>query len=212
MATVPRVAAPSDRQPPAGKMTYEEFLAWADEDTWAEWVDGEVIVMSPASIPHQLIMGFLSWLLKGFVDAFDLGEIFTPPTQMKLPGSSGREPDILFLAREHFDRLRHNWIDGPADVVVEIASPDSRTRDRRDKFAEYEAGGVREYWIVDADRRRAAFHQLGTDGRYHAVEPGVDGVYLSAALPGFRLRVSWLWQQPLPKPRDVMREAGVPAI
>lgn len=35
--------------PPSAKMTYEEFLAWADEDTWAEWVDGEVIYMSPVS-------------------------------------------------------------------------------------------------------------------------------------------------------------------
>jgi hypothetical protein len=26
------------------KMTYEEFLAWADEDTRAEWENGEVII------------------------------------------------------------------------------------------------------------------------------------------------------------------------
>jgi hypothetical protein len=30
-------------------MTYEELLAWADEDTWAEWVDGEVGVGVKAS-------------------------------------------------------------------------------------------------------------------------------------------------------------------
>ena len=42
------LAAP---EPPAKpkKMTYEEFLAWADEDTLAEWVDGEVVMTSPAS-------------------------------------------------------------------------------------------------------------------------------------------------------------------
>ncbi|RMF86648.1 MAG: Uma2 family endonuclease, partial [Nitrospinota bacterium] len=32
-----------------GKLSYEEFLAWCDEDTWAEWVDGEVILLTPAS-------------------------------------------------------------------------------------------------------------------------------------------------------------------
>ena len=38
-------------QIPAG-MTYEQFLNWMDEDTRAEWVDGQVILMSPASYVH----------------------------------------------------------------------------------------------------------------------------------------------------------------
>ncbi len=45
------MAAP---EPPAKrKMTYEEFLVWADEDTLAEWVDGEVVARSPESDRHQ---------------------------------------------------------------------------------------------------------------------------------------------------------------
>ncbi len=47
------------RVPPQGKMTFEEFLEWCDEDTWAEWVDGEVQVVSPASDKHQDIADFL---------------------------------------------------------------------------------------------------------------------------------------------------------
>jgi hypothetical protein len=35
-----------------GKMTYEEFLAWVDESTWAEWVNGEVIILTPAALRH----------------------------------------------------------------------------------------------------------------------------------------------------------------
>ena len=38
-------------------VSFEEFLAWGDEDTWAEWVDGEVIVLSPASESHQKVKG-----------------------------------------------------------------------------------------------------------------------------------------------------------
>ena len=46
-------------EPPARpKMTYEEFLAWADEDTLAEWVDGEVVMTSPASNRHQDLTAF----------------------------------------------------------------------------------------------------------------------------------------------------------
>jgi hypothetical protein len=34
------------------KLSYEEFLDWCDEDTLAEWVDGEIIMYSPASLIH----------------------------------------------------------------------------------------------------------------------------------------------------------------
>ena len=44
-------------------MTYEEWLAWADEDTHAEWVDGKVIEFMPGTDRHQAIIGFLHVLL-----------------------------------------------------------------------------------------------------------------------------------------------------
>jgi hypothetical protein len=47
-----RADVPAQPASPGGKITYEEFLDWADEDTWAEWVDGEVIALSPASLLH----------------------------------------------------------------------------------------------------------------------------------------------------------------
>lgn len=126
---------------PPGKMTYEEFLAWADEDTWAEWVDGEVIILSPALLRHQQIATFLATSINFFVDAHQLGVVLTPPFQMKIgPDLPGREPDILFIAREHFDRFRDTYLDGPADLIVEIISRDSRARDRGEKFYEYEQG------------------------------------------------------------------------
>ena len=58
------------------KMTFEEFLDWADEDTWAEWVDGEVMTMSPVSREHQELVGFLLCLMRGFVEEHAAGMIF----------------------------------------------------------------------------------------------------------------------------------------
>ncbi len=46
---------------PKQKMSWEEFLAWIDEDVWAEWVNGEAVIMSPASNLHQALVLF--WLL-----------------------------------------------------------------------------------------------------------------------------------------------------
>ena len=58
----PTAATPS----PPPRMTYEEFLDWLDEDTFAEWVDGEVVFMSPATFGHQDLVIFLSALLRHF--------------------------------------------------------------------------------------------------------------------------------------------------
>jgi Uma2 family endonuclease len=196
---------PGKAAPPA-KMTYEEFLAWADEDTWAEWVNGEVIILSPASDKHQDLAGFLTALLRHFVETSQLGVVRFAPFQMKTgPDLPGREPDILFIAREHLDRLRDTYLDGPADLVVEIISRDSRARDRGDRFYEYEQGGVREYWLLDYLRRQAEFYQLGPDGIYRLAPVGEDGIYRSVVLEGLWLTVEWLWQEPLPPLMSVLR-------
>jgi Uma2 family endonuclease len=195
------------RTPPPGKMTYEAFLAWADEDTRAEWVDGEVVLLSPSSNRHQMLVVFLVSLFQHFVEAHRLGTVLTAPFQMKTgPDLPGREPDILFIAREHLDRLKNVYLDGPADLVVEIISPDSRGRDRGEKFYEYEQGGVREYWLLDYLRRQAEFYQRGADGIFRLVPVGEDGIYGSAVLEGLWLKVDWLWQEPLPPLLTVLRE------
>lgn len=182
------------------KISYAEFLAWMDEDTLAEWVDGEVVMTSPASQRHQLLIGFLEKVLGVFVEQHHLGLVLSAPFQMKM--KQGREPDLLFVAQEHLDRLQETYLDGPADLVVEVVSPESLARDRGAKFVEYEAGGVPEYWLLDPLRRWAEFYCLGEDGRYRAAFAGTKGTYHTKALPGCWLRVEWLWQEPLP---DVAR-------
>ena len=189
-----------------GKMTYEEFLTWADEDTWAEWVNGEVIILSPASLRHQQLATFLATSMNFFVDGHQLGSVLSAPFQMKIgPDLPGREPDIIFVAREHFNRLRDVYLDGPADLVVEIIRRDSRARDRGEKFYEYEQGGVREYWLLDYLRRQAEFYWRGPDGIFRLAPVGEDGMYHSAVLEGLWLEVEWLWQEPLPALMTVLR-------
>jgi Uma2 family endonuclease len=191
----------ADRPP---RMSYEEFLAWADEDVHAEWVNGEVIVSSPASDQHQDIVRFLTAVLSAFVETHRLGIIRPAPFQMRLSGSS-REPDLFFLSNAHLDRRRENY--GPADVVIEVLSPESAARDRGEKFYEYEAAGVGEYWLIDPIREQAEFYRLGSDGRYRLVLPDAEGRFVSQLIEGFALRVDWLWRRPAVL--DALRELGV---
>jgi len=194
------------RQPPVGRLSYEEFLDWCDEDTLAEWVEGEVFVASPASLPHQTLVRFLTALLSTVAEQDDLGLVIPAPFQMRLHDPPrGREPDVFFVARAHLDRLRHTYLDGPADLVVEITSPESFARDRGAKFVEYERAGIPEYWLLDPDRRQAEFYQLDDAGRYRLVPADARGVYQSRVLPRLRLPVAWLWQEPLPTLLDALR-------
>jgi Uma2 family endonuclease len=201
-----RLQAVLDAPPAPLRMTYAGFLDWADEDTLAEWVDGEVIMASPASNQHQDLARFLTAVLSGFVEAHALGVVRPAPLQMKLE-RSGREPDLLFVATNHLDRLQKNYLDGPADLVVEIVSPESAGRDRGDKFYEYAQGGVPEYWLIDPQAQWVEFYQL-EGARYRLVFSGQAGDYQARVLPEFWLRVEWLWQQPLPLVDEVLLEIG----
>ena len=120
----------------------------------------------PLSKQHQLIVGFLEKVLETFVEQHNLGVVLSAPFQMRL--EHGREPDLLFVANEHLDRLQETCLDGPADLVVEIVSPESAGRDRGEKFYEYARGGVPEYWLIDPLRQWAEFYHLGEDRRYRA--------------------------------------------
>ncbi len=196
---------------PKEKVSFEEYIEWLDEDTRAEWVDGEIVLMpSPASLEHQNAGLFLSSVLNIYVQANNLGHVVFAPYVMKLAAiARGREPDIIFVRKDREHLLTRHYLDGPADLAVEIVSPDSKKRDRKEKFAEYERAGVREYWIFDPDHQKAEFYQLGEDGRYRRVTIGADGVYRSKVVAGFWLRVDWLWQTPLPATLDILRELKV---
>lgn len=201
------------RQPPATSLTYEEFLDWCDEDTWAEWVDGAVQMVSLASKRHAELATFLIRVLGGWTEAFDLGIVLGAPFQMRLsePLKRGREPDILFVRSAHVGRILTTYLDGPADLVVEIISPESIGRDRGEKFVEYEQSGVEEYWLIDPDREQAEFYQLGTDGRYRLAFGGGRGEYRSRVLSDFWISVEQLWLDPLPKVTSVLKALGSPS-
>ena len=186
---------------PAG-LSYSEFLEWLDEDVRAEWVHGEILIMSHASRPHQRISDFLTAVLKLFVEPVGLGEVISAPFQMRASSElPGREPDILFVVQSRLEIVKDTFVDGAADIVVEIISPESRTRDTVDKFAEYQRGGVQEYWLIDPENREATFYGL-SDGTYQCL-PQDGNRFRSSVLNGFWLHLPWLWSAPTPSILDV---------
>jgi Uma2 family endonuclease len=184
-------------------MRYEAYLTWADEDMHAEWVpiagtdQGEVIIHMPPKDIHQVVVGFLHSLLSLFVSLFDVGQLRIAPLEVKLqPEGASREPDLLFIANEHLARLTPDRVEGPPDLIIEIVSKDSVKRDRDDKLKEYQAAGVREYWIIDprSEKQRADFYCLEeATGTYHLYATEDDERVTSRTIPGFWLKPVWLW-------------------
>nr|MBA3440888.1 Uma2 family endonuclease [Pyrinomonadaceae bacterium] len=96
---------------PREKMTFEEFLRWDSEHTMAEWIDGEVHVMSPAAKQHQEIVVFFVQVLGLFVKVRDLGVLLPAPFVMRTPASvHGREPDLLFVSRERAHLIEKTYL------------------------------------------------------------------------------------------------------
>lgn len=193
--------------PPKEKTTFNEFVEWLDEDIWAEWVDGEITIMNPASIKHQILAAFLQSILQHWVENHKAGIIFPAPTLMKTEvRPSGREPDIFFVANENLDKLQENYLDGAADLIIEIVSPESIVRDTQDKFEEYEAAGVKEYWIIDPNRRTANFYCFDENGKYKLLPISPDGEFSSRVIEGLWINTEWLWQERLPNLMDVLKK------
>lgn len=203
------------------RMTYEEYLDWYDGDAGrrGEWVDGEVIQFVTTSSRHQDLTTFLIGILVVYLDIRRIGRLYSQTFELRTREGAAREPDIVVLLNEHLDRLENVRLRGAADLVVEIISPDSVSRDRRDKRDEYAAAGVPEYWLVDPRNGKESLEMLtlGPDGSYTAVAPDEDGKRRSAVLPGVWVEPSWMLFDELP---SVVRlgtamaeagEAGTPA-
>jgi Uma2 family endonuclease len=212
IADRPLPPPPDLDNPPVGlRMSEEEFVAWYTFEGQAEWVDGEVVFMSPVSRPHDRTQWWVRNLLQFFVEDRKLGEVLGPEftTRLTYGGRkvSRREPDILFVATAHIERLKAKLLEGPPDLAVEIVSPESVTRDHREKYLEYESAGVGEYWIIDpASEIIEAYTRAGE--HFEPIPRAIDQI-ASRVLPGWYIRPSWLWHQPRTDVRAALAELGI---
>lgn len=198
---------------PRRAMTFEEFVAWDEEGVHGEWIDGEVVLWTTLGLRHQQLLGLALTLLSRFARQGNLGTVLHLVGMRILSGSVMRVPDVVFVAREHAERVTEGWIEGPADLVVEVLSAGSVTRDRIDKFREYELAGVREYWMFDSrpGHERADFYHLDKHGRYVPIASDEAGRFHSSVLPGFWLDPDWLWPDPHPDPVALLDLISAPA-
>lgn len=193
-------------------ITFEEFLVKYDGQH-AEWFpDGSVLVHMAASERHQVLFVFLISLFNLFLSIKGIGRLMVAPFSMRVGGElPTREPDVMILLNEHVDRIKSTRIEGAADIAIEIVSPESIARDYGEKFKEYEAAGVQEYWIFDPEREASivyALTQVGDKLVYRQLPLDEQGRLVSTLLPGFALDPHVLWQDELPGGMELIKLVG----
>lgn len=130
----------------AEKCTYSDYLSWPDKERW-EIVDGEAYNMTPASgVKHQNVVGTTFSLLKQKLKGTPCRP-FVAPTDVVLSDHDVVQPDIFVVCDEK--KITEANIQGAPELVVEVLSPATVLKDKREKRALYERFAVREYIIID---------------------------------------------------------------
>jgi Uma2 family endonuclease len=111
----------------------------------------------------------------------------------------------MFIAKERRHIVKYDHVDGAPDLIVEITSPSTAHIDRGLKKKQYAEFGVREYWMIDPNKRTAEFF-INHRGRWETMPVTADGIFRSMVLAGFWLNVNWLFAKNLPKPLAVVMQ------
>lgn len=164
---------------------YEEIMP----EMKAEFINGEVFMHSPATDEHTQLRQFIESLLSTYVNLHEIGSVRTEKALCVFPRND-YEPDIAFFGLEKAGKIRAKTLKFPVpDFVCEVLSDSTAKRDRGVKFQDYEAHGVREYWIVNPERRELEQYVLER-GRYALRMKSRTGEVTSAAIKGFRAPVA----------------------
>ena len=182
-----------------GPMTAEEFFARLEaqeerEHCRSELIDGVLILFSAPLEIHERLFGFLFRLLGEYAERLDLGEVRGSRSAVQLAPDQVYQPDVLFISRDRMDLFERHGVMGPPDLVIEILSRSSARYDRGSKLNAYERTGVREVWLIEPTGPNGTEIYQRQGLRLQRVTPE-DGVVRSIALPGFRLRLEWLWPE-----------------
>lgn len=133
-------------------LTFEDYLAYDDgTDNRYELVDGQLILMTPPRVEHFLITDFVDVTLKTEIQRLGWPWLTFREAGVRTGSAKSRLVDLCIVTQAQAKELlgQSAVFQTAPQLIVEVVSPDSVTRDYRYKRSEYAALEVPEYWIVD---------------------------------------------------------------
>ena len=110
---------------------------------------------------------------------------------MRISEKWNPEPDIFVIKPENYSKIKPNYFEGPADLVIEIISKSTRELDLTKKLPEFLKEGVKEVWIIDPDNQEVTVHLKDKQTKYS--DPTSNEIIHSSVLPNLKFRLNWLW-------------------
>ena len=142
-----------------GEFTIDDYNALPEEQR-VELIDGVIYDMAAPSTFHQFASGEIRSCLNGYILEKD-GEcivIQDIDTRLEKNDKTILRPDISVVCDRK--KLNKKGIFGAPDLVIEVLSPSTRWIDIHKKREKYLAAGVREYWMVDPERKQIVVYEL----------------------------------------------------
>ena len=143
-----------------GEYTIDDYYGLPEERR-VELIDGVIYDMAAPSPRHQLIGSEIRDQLKSYIRSKGGSCIpFVAPldVQLDMDDRTMVQPDVLIVCDR--GKLIRRCLYGAPDFIVEILSDSTKRKDMFVKLPKYRAAGVREYWIVDPEKRKGVVYDL----------------------------------------------------
>ncbi len=191
---------------PEKHYTYADYLLWRFKER-IELIRGKIFRMSPA--PSSVHQGIVTVLVSSFHQFLKhkTCKVFPAPFDVRLPEYPGEQdqdtetivqPDITVIC--DLEKIDEKGCKGAPDLIVEVLSPNSVSKDLHEKYEIYEKAGVEEYWVVHpVEKTIIAF--ILKNGKYQTSKPLTVGDQIaSIVLPGFALSLEEVFPDSFKEP------------
>jgi Uma2 family endonuclease len=140
------------------KLGYQDYVHFPEDGNVHEVIDGDHYMSPAPGTYHQTVSRKIQFQLYEQIEKTGKGVVFNAPTDVQLSEVDIVQPDLFVIGRARVQRVSPSRVIGPPDLIVEILSEHTSTRDQSLKLALYERAGVVEYWIVDPESRSVRRH------------------------------------------------------
>jgi Uma2 family endonuclease len=180
------------------KLTYDDFLLFPDDGMRHELIDGEHYVTASPNTKHQRVSGNLHWLIRNYLEVHQIGQIFYAPFDVVFSHFDVVAPDLLYMSNARAaEILTAKHVKGNPELVIEIGSPSTRSRDETIKRRLYERSAVDEYWVVDPDVDLVRVYRRAGDRFARPAELSLEAgdVLTTRLLPRIELKLADIFKE-----------------
>ncbi|MEN0005854.1 MAG: Uma2 family endonuclease [Bacteroidota bacterium] len=195
MPTAPNVVEELNAVLEEERKRRNQFYKEITEFEKAEFINGEVVIHSPVKKMHNDATGELYQLIKAYVKKRKSGAVGIEKIMISLTRND-YEPDLCFFGEQKAKDFKRDQMFFPApDLIVEVLSSSTADNDRGVKFNDYEAHGVTEYWIINADKEVVEQYRLNDEQAYELILKASTGTIECLPLEGFGIDIRAIFDE-----------------